>query len=218
MNSAVFPAAPDPDRARAVAALRDAVPDGAAAVSAACAERSTDDVVLQGVGTMSSGGFHQVVPLRAPEPQGPAVEILGDELLAVRSEFEADGTETSSVFETRVGQLCCALETRGASTEGTQFAATVEGWARTVTTRWSADPEGRGAERSIEVWAVRQIDEGVFLAEARQSNAEAHFLALARKAKLPSSEIMRQLRLISGIFARANRANLALTTWEGTCQ
>ena len=126
VNSAVFVSAPDLDRVRAVAALRDSVPDGAAAVSAAGAERSQDSGAQPVVGAMSTGDtgdFHSLVPLRAATPQGPAVEILGDEMLAVRSEFEADGTETSSVFESRVGQLCNTLEARGASDEGTQFAA-----------------------------------------------------------------------------------------------
>ena len=100
--------------------------------------------------------------------------------MAIRDEFEAGASETSSVAEARVAQLCRGLADVGVSDDGVALGASIEAVSREFLTRWMRE----GGGQSNAAWAAQMLPEGEHLAAPNLMIGQSQLFALARFASL----------------------------------
>ena len=122
------------------------------------------------------GAGAEGAPLLVP-PNPVVMEVMSDEVQAVRSRYEPEPSETTSICEGRVERICEGLDERGVSGAAIVANALAESWSRIVGGQWRAS----GQVQTPMAWAAEQLRRGVVWEDAKE-DAEPHLLALARFA------------------------------------
>ncbi len=125
-------------------------------------------------------------PRRAPEPppemvaQGEAAMALLDQpAIGIQLNMAGDGSETTSVYQHRVEDLCERLQEAGVSERSIGQGALVEQWKRTCLTRWRIDDAREGINTNVHILAVCRMSEFAYFHEDPIDQALACLYALA---------------------------------------
>ncbi len=129
----------------------------------------------------------------------PVVEVLSQRVADIRSMFanEADQSETTSVLNDRVAEMCEELDQEGVTDEAIVVSAKTESWARRVFLEYRATAE---VGQLMQVWAAGQLQSGVPFDDGPEEG-EPHMLALARIAGWTRGRTLQECRMLQEYHA-----------------
>ena len=146
----------------------------------------TGDVLAGG-----AAGEHGPVPVVGPSPQSLA--ILDQEVIDVREEHEAQGSETSSVFGERMNGIIGLLDQLGCADSTVTMAVLVEARKRYLVATYVGDPGGM----NIQSWAVAQLDRGDYMGIPDAHTAESETIALGQLAHFTTEDLKKSLKTLA---------------------
>ena len=91
------------------------------------------------------------------------MSLRGPQVQAAWDEYAPEGSETTSVYEGRVENLCRRLDAGGVSRADVVMSAMVESWARAGLHLWMQDPDGPASGNNLQVWGARRYNGRAFL-------------------------------------------------------
>ena len=131
-----------------------------------------------------------------------AVRTLDPEVQGMIDEDDPGASETTSVFENRLGGLMTRLEDAGHEPNVVRAAGVAEAMARRCLKDWTQDPEGAMATPGIpiHIWALARLSAMVHLEQPSLAEAEGMCLALTRYARLTQEQRAAQLRALQAFW------------------
>ena len=149
-----------------------------------------DDAAAIGAGAATDAAPGGLALEDAPEPSPVVREVLGPVVQSVRLDLGGDvaQSETSSAFGARLTAQSHALQDRGISMEGLVLHSGIEAQVRRTFQQYKDE---KLPDQLLVAWATQQIERAAYY-RSPQDEIEAHYLALARHARIPDEVSMRE--------------------------
>ena len=138
--------------------------------------------------------------------------LLGQPAIGIQLDMAGDGSETTSVYQHRVEDLCERLQEAGVSERSIGQGVLVEQWKRTCLTRWRIDDQREGINTNVHIWAVCGMSEFAYFHEDPINQALAYLYALAYFAGTNAEDL--KFRTSSLLEVKARQSLEAPPSWS----